>query len=80
MQYITIWAILELYFYSRENWSLEVLCTYRITEFELVFLIPHLVSNFTSFCCETYTVFLGHTEFYVIYQSNVYIHNPWLGV
>lgn len=43
-------------------------------------LVPHLVSNVISFCSEMYTLFLGHTEVYVIYQSNVYIHNLWLGV
>ena len=29
-------------------------------------LFPHLVSNVISFCSEMYTLFLGHTEFYVI--------------
>ena len=42
---------------------------YIIIWFELV-LFFHLVSNFIFFCPETRTLFLGHTGFYVIYQSN----------
>lgn len=42
---------------------------YIITRLELA-LFFHLVSDFIFFCSETYTLFLGHIGFYVIYQSD----------
>lgn len=78
-KYTTSWVFLKLPFLVKRKLKpgdTTYIQDSIIIRFELVFLVPctcffsHLVSNFISFCSETYTLFLGHTEFYIIYQHN----------